>query len=79
MQVLTICLIYSCIIVLYFLIRKIQYNKRQKNVVNFFLYYNNRKRNHVNKETKGTGEIIYLIPPKSMDKKLFPRRKDDAE
>lgn len=78
MQALTICLIYSCIIVLYFLIRKIQYNKRQKNVINFFQYYN-QKRNHVNKETKGTGEIIYLIPPKLIDKKLFSRRKDDAE
>ncbi len=78
MQALIICLIYSGIIVLYFLIRKLQYNKRQKNVVNFSQYYN-RKKNEVNKDTKGTGEIIYLIPPKSMDKKIFPRRKDDAE
>lgn len=78
MQALTICLIYSGIIVLYFLIRKLQYNKRQKNVVNFYQYYN-RKNNEVNKDTKGSGEIIYLIPPKSMDKKLFPRHKDDAE
>lgn len=78
MQALTICLIYSGIIILYFLIRKLQYNKRQKNVVNFYQYYN-RKNNEVNKDTKGSAEIIYLIPPKSMDKKLISRHKDDAE
>lgn len=78
MQALTICLIYSGIIVLYFLIRKLQYNKRQKNVINFYQYYN-QKNNEVNKDPKGTGEIIYLIPPKSIDKKIFPRHKDDVE
>jgi len=76
MQVLTICLIYSGIIILYFLIKKMQYNKRQKNVINFFLYYNRRKSN-VDQESKRTGDIIYLMPPTSIDKRFLSKRKDD--
>lgn len=77
MQVLAVCLIYSGIIILYLLIKKIQYNKRQKNVINFFLYYNKRKSN-LNTENKRNADIIYLMRSPSMDKSIFPKRKDDV-
>ncbi|KQL32776.1 hypothetical protein AN960_22655 [Bacillus sp. FJAT-25509] len=78
MQVLTVCLIYSGVILLYLLFKKVQYNKRQKNVINFFLYYNRRKSN-VNRDTKRTGDIIYLMPQSTLNKGILRKRKDDFE
>lgn len=78
MQVLTVCLIYSGVIVLYLLFKKVQYNKRQKNVINFFLYYNRRKSN-VNSNTKRTGDIIYLMPQSTVSKGILRKRKDEFE
>ncbi|PGS46668.1 hypothetical protein COC46_20750 [Bacillus sp. AFS041924] len=77
MQVLTVCLIYSGVIVLYLLFKKVQYNKRQRNVINFFLYYNRRKSN-VDRDTKRTGDIIYLMPQhSSLNKNILRKRKDE--
>lgn len=78
MQVLTVTLIYVCLIVFYFMLKKIQDNKRQRNVINFFLYYNRRKSNITNR-TKKTGDIIYLIPPTSNRETIFSNRNEDID
>ncbi|WP_167555272.1 hypothetical protein [Gottfriedia acidiceleris] len=47
-------------------------------MINFFLYYNRRKSN-VNRDTKRTGDIIYLMPQSTLNKGILRKRKDDFE
>jgi len=62
MQVFYICLVYFFLFGAYFVLRKIQEQRKKNNVINFSSYYNKRK-NKLKANTKKNGEIIYLMPP----------------